>query len=214
MRAAFHEQLDDLRGLLIVAAASVTSAIRWANESLLDGDLDAAARVSEVAVEMRRSRGEAEQMIQQLIIRQQPVASDLRLALVGLHVVGDLERMAALAEHIAKIATLRHPVPAVPPEVAPVVRRMGEIAAELAWKVTTVLELGDPEAAGRLDRDDDEMDDLHRDMFEILFSTWEHGVKAAVDLALIGRFYERYADHAVNAGQQVVFLVTGQQPAG
>jgi phosphate transport system protein len=212
VRASFNEQLDELRGQLVVAAATVTSAIRWATESLVESDLDAAARVSGVAAEMKHSRAAVEELVHQLLVRQQPVASDLRLALAGLRVAADLERMAALADHIAKIVGLRHPEAVIPPEVQPIVRQMGEVAEQLAWTVTRVLEVGDPLAAGKLDRDDDEMDALHLSLFEVLFTRWDHGVRAAVDLALIGRFYERYADHAVNAGQQVVFLVTGKVP--
>jgi phosphate transport system protein len=214
VRMRFFEQLDELRGLLVVCAASVTSAIRWANESMSTGDVEIAARVLTVADEVRESRTRAQEMIEQLLVRQQPVASDLRLALAGLHLASDLERMGALAAHIAKIVVLRHPLWMVPPEAAPSLHRMGEIAERLAWTVARVLEVGDSEAAGRLDRDDDEMDILHRDMFAVLFSDWPHGVKVAVDMALIGRFYERYADHAVSAGQQVVYLVTGQTPTG
>ena len=148
---------------------------------------------------MRRRREEVEEAVVTLLVRQQPVASDLRLALASLHVAGDFERMGALAEHVAKIMLLRHPVTAVPPEVAEVARQMADVAERLAWKVTGVLETGDATLAAQLDTDDDEMDELHRQMFEVLFGHWPHDVKAAVDAALLARFYERYADHAVNA---------------
>jgi phosphate transport system protein len=213
VRAIFREQLDALRGLLVLMAASATSAIRWASEALLDGNLDAASRVLETTDQLRVSRAQAEEMVHGLLVRQQPVASDLRLAVAALHVVTDMERMGALAEHIAKIMLLRHPVPAVPPEVAGVIRRMGQLAEGLAWRVAGMLEVGDPQVADQLDRDDDEMDTLHRNLFEVLFGQWPHGTMAAVDVALLSRFYERFADHAVNAGRQVAYLVTGQPPA-
>lgn len=212
MRAWFAKQLDELRGQLVVTAASVTSSIRWATESLLEQDLDAARKVSDAAAEMRAARVRIEEMVLELLVRQQPVATDLRLALAGLHVVGDLDRMAALADHIAKIVVLRHPVPVVPTEIRPAVHRMGEVAEGLAWTVTRALEMDDPGAVTQMERDDDIVDTLHRDMFGLLFSEWAHGVQAAVDLTLICRYYERYADHAVNAGHQVVFMVTGTTP--
>ena len=212
MRAWFGKQLDELRGQLVVTAASVTSSIRWATESLLLMDLDSAHKVTLAAAEMKTARVRIEEMVLELLVRQQPVASDLRLALAGLHVVGDLDRMAALADHIAKIVVLRHPMPVVPTQIRPAVQRMGEVAGELAWTVTRALEMDDPEAAARMERDDDIVDDLHRDMFGVLFSEWAHGVQAAVDLTLIFRYYERYADHAVNAGHQVAFMVTGSAP--
>ena len=212
MRASFREQLDTLRGSLIVMGADVTSAMRWATASLLEGDLSAASKSLEAAAGIRRSRQDIEESVVELLVRQQPVASDLRLALASLQVAADFERMGALAEHVAKIMLMRHPVAAVPPEVAQVAERMAEIAERLAWKVTGVLETGDATLAAQLDSDDDEMDDLHRQVFEVLFGNWTHDVKAAVDAALLARFYERYADHAVNAAQQVVYLVTGAAP--
>jgi phosphate transport system protein len=213
VRATFREQLDALRGLLVTMAASATSAMRWATESLLDGDQDAALRVLETAEQLRVARTEAEEMVHQLLVRQQPVASDLRLALVSLHVASDLERMGLLAEHVTKIMLMRHPFPAVPSEVAGVIRHMGHLAEGLAWKVAGALEVADPRMAAQLDRDDDEMDALHRDLFEVLFEHWPHGTRAAVDVTLLSRFYERFADHAVNAGRQVVYLITGRSPA-
>lgn len=213
MRATFREQLDTLRGSLVVMGSDVTSAMRWATRSLLEGELEPASQCIEAAAAIRRRREEIEEAVVMLLVRQQPVASDLRLALASMRVAGDFERMGALAEHVAKIMLLRHPVTAVPPEVAEVARQMAAIAEQLAWKVTGVLETGDATLAAQLDTDDDEMDELHRQMFEVLFGNWQHDVKAAVDAALLARFYERYADHAVNAAQQVVYLITGVSPA-
>jgi phosphate transport system protein len=164
------------------------------------------------SVSLRSRREDVEETVVELLVRQQPVASDLRLALASLHVAADFERMGALAEHVAKIMLMRHPVTAVPPEVARVARQMADVAQRLAWKVTGVLETGDAALAAQLESEDDEMDELHRQMFEVLFGNWQHEVRAAVDAALLARFYERYADHAVSAAQQVVYLVTGVAP--
>src|SRR4051794_27104652 len=164
MRASFREQLDGLRGSLVVMGADVTSCMRWATASLLEGDLPAASQALEVAASIRRRRQEVEETVVQLLVRQQPVASDLRLALASLQVAAHFERMGALAEHVAKIMLMRHPVTAVPPEVAQVARQMAEIAERLAWKVTGVLETGDATLAAQLESDDDEMDELHRQM--------------------------------------------------
>jgi phosphate transport system protein len=88
---------------------------------------------------------------------------------------------------------------------------MGEVADLLAGKIVSALNNLDPVAAAQLERDDDAMDELHRQLFELVLGPeWPHGVEAAVDAALLGRFYERYADHAVNVGGHVVFLVTGE----
>jgi phosphate transport system protein len=212
VRASFREQLDTLRGSLVVTGAAVTSGIKWATQSVLDADLTTAGLVMKTGDEVRRGCGQVEETVVALLARQQPVASDLRLALASLRVAADFERMAALAEHVAKIMLLHHPAQTLPPHVAEIVERMGAVAERLAWKVTGVLETGNATLAAELDRDDDEMDALHLQMFEVLFGPWSHGVRVAVDAALLGRFYERYADHAVSAGRQVVYLVTGQLP--
>ncbi len=212
MRGSFRDQLDSLVGALVVMASAVTSTIRWASDALLDRDLGAASQVLEAAAAVKQQRVEVEENVFQVMARQQPVASDLRLAVASLRVADDLERMAVLAEHICKIMLLRHPDLVVPDEVAPPVRRMADVAERLAWKVTRVLEVQDAELAGQLDRDDDAMDALERELVEAMFRHWPHGVKAAVDVALLTRYYERYADHAVSAGGQVIYLVTGSRP--
>jgi phosphate transport system protein len=120
--------------------------------------------------------------------------------------------MGDLAEHVAKTALRRHPSPAVPAELRPVFQQMAEVADRMADKITTVLSKPDVDRANELERDDDAMDALERDLFAILLGDdWPYGAETAIDGALLGRFYERYADHAVNAGQQVVYLITGEQ---
>ena len=212
MQASFRDQLDGLVGTLVMMASTATSTIRWASDALLDRDLSAAAQVLEGAAEIRQRQAELDDVVFLLLARHQPVAADLRLALSSLRVAADLERMGALSEHICKIMLLRHPGLAVPDAVAPPVRRMAEVAERLAWKVTRVLEIRDAELARQLDRDDDVMDTLQRDLIEALMQHWPHGVKSAVDMALLARYYERYADHAVSAARHVVFLATGSHP--
>jgi phosphate transport system protein len=76
-----------------------------------------------------------------------------------------------------------------------------------------VLRTSDAERAAELERDDDEIDELQKQLFGLLLGTaWRHGVEPAVDAALLSRWYERFADHAVNAGREVVFFVTGGSP--
>jgi phosphate transport system protein len=155
-----------------------------------------------------------EQKVSDVIARQAPVAMDLRTLITALHVSADLERMGDLAEHVAKTAMRRHPSPAVPAELRPVFQQMADVADGMAEKIAVVLSKPNADRAAELERDDDAMDDLERDLFAVLLDvTWPYGAETAIDGALLGRFYERYADHAVNAGQQVVYLVTGE-PVG
>jgi phosphate transport system protein len=133
------------------------------------------------------------------------------MVITSLHIGTDLERMGDLAEHVAKSALRRYPAVAVPAELAGVVGHMANVADRIAGKITLVLASRDVERAAELERDDDDMDELERELYtRILSPDWAHGVEAAVDAALLARFYERYADHAVNAGRHVIYLVTGE----
>ena len=91
------------------------------------------------------------------------------------------------------------------------VAEMGRIAVELGNSARDVVLSGDPEKAAEIDREDDAMDDLHRHLFTVLMNReWKHAIASAVDVTLLGRFYQRFADHAVAIGRRAVFQVTGQ----
>jgi phosphate transport system protein len=121
--------------------------------------------------------------------------------------------MGALALHVAKVARRRHPAKALPEEVNGYFAEMGRLAITMASNAREVLTTQNPEDALKLQDDDDAMDDLHRHLFTVLMDRdWSHGVAAAVDVTLLGRYYERFADHAVLIGRRVVFQATGQTP--
>ena len=127
--------------------------------------------------------------------------------------VSELERMGDLAVHVAKIARLRVPETAVPAEIVPTVARMATVAELMVSKVEHIIATNDVAGAEALEEIDQEMDRLRRKSFaELLGSDWTHGVEPAVDVALLGRYYERIAYHAVSVARRVVFLVTGELP--
>jgi phosphate transport system protein len=211
MREEFQADLDEVGRLLVTMAEAVRAAMRNATTALLTADLAAAEVVIERDEEVNELYRQLELKVSDVIARQSPVATDLRTLISALHVSSDLERMGDLAEHVAKTARRRHPSPAVPAELRAVFQQMAEVADRMADKITIVLTKPDADRAAELERDDDAMDDLERDLFAVLLhDQWPYGAETAIDGALLGRFYERYADHAVNAGQQVVYLVTGQ----
>jgi phosphate transport system protein len=134
----------------------------------------------------------------------------LRLVVAALHSVGHLNRMGNLARHIAIIAQFKHPNPMISGKVRPVLARMSLLASQLAEDAATAVEYQDPLSACRLAIADDEVDALLRHLLGILFAEdWSDGVEQAVDAALIGRYYERFGDHAVAIAQQVCYLATG-----
>ena len=212
MRDAYHEELDALTGRLVEMTRLVRSAISRATTALLDSDLQLAESVISQDEEVNRVFAEIELSIFDLMARQQPVAVDLRMIIAALRMGTDLERMGDLAEHVAKVARLRHPESAVPPELRSTIVEMGQIAERLIAKTGSCIASRDVETALELDSDDDAMDRLHRKLFKVLMADdWKYGVEPAIDVTLIGRYYERYADHAVRVAHDVVYLVTGSR---
>ena len=213
MRDIYHDELDDIGTTLVNMTQLVRAAMERATNALLDGDLSGAERVISDDPQVDALREDLEERTFQMIARQQPVATDLRVLITTLHLAADLERMGDLARHIAKVARMRYPEIAVPTEIRDVISQMGAVALSLVEKVSHVIEGRDVELAQAIEAEDDSMDALHRKLFTLLLSpNWTHGVEAAIDMTLIGRYYERYADHAVSVAQRVVFIVTGVRP--
>jgi phosphate transport system protein len=212
MREAFHDQLDSIFSDLAVVCGDVQRAVRLATQALLTGDAEKAEEVISADSAIDRATGRVEDNCFALLSLQQPVAGDLRVIVSALRMVSELERMGDLSVHVAKIARLRVPGVAVPEDVRPTVTRMAEVAEDMVARVAEIITERDVDAAIVLSRDDDEMDMLRRTSFsQLLSDDWAHGVEAAVDIALLGRYYERIADHAVSIARRVVFLVTGGQ---
>jgi phosphate transport system protein len=213
MRDAYQEQLDDLANGLAGMCAQVAEAMDRATRSLLDVDLQLAEEVISDDVRVDEIRAMAEEKAFALLALQAPVATDLRIVVSAIHGAGDIERMGDLALHVAKAARRRHPQPVLPDEVKPYFAEMGRVGVQLALKAGDVIRTRDLTAAAELESDDDAMDDLHRHMFSVLMDrNWSHGVGPAVDITLLARFYERYADHAVAVARRIVYVVTGQMP--
>jgi phosphate transport system protein len=213
MRKIYHDELDEVGATLINMSKMVGVAMQRATSALLDGDLAGAESVISADPEVDALREETERRCFQLIARQQPVATDLRVLITSLYMVQDLERMGDLALHVAKVARLRYPEIAVPNDIRDVISQMGEVALSLVGKVGDVIDGRDIELAQAIEVEDDSMDALHRKLFTLLLSpNWSHGTEAAIDMTLLGRYYERYADHAVAVARRVVFIVTGERP--
>src|ERR1700712_358573 len=213
MRDLYHDELDGIGRSLLTMTDQVTTAMDRASNALLDGNLAMAEKVISDDPAVDAIRADLEERTFQLMARQQPVASDLRVLITTLHLAADLERMGDLALHIAKVARMRYPEIAVPDELRDVISQMGSVALSLVQKVELVIEGRDIALAQAIEIEDDSMDALHRKLFTLLLSpNWSHGTEAAIDMTLLGRYYERYADHPVAAARRVVFIVTGNWP--
>ena len=213
MRTAYHEQLAELSDQLGSMCGLAGVAMERATQALLQADLALAEQVITDHDQIATLSVRAEEAAFVLLALQAPVAGDLRAIVSSIQIVADVDRMGALALHVAKIARRRHPQHALPEEVNGYFAEMGRVAVELGSSAQEVLITQDPEKAARIREEDDAMDDLHRHLFSVLMDReWKHGVTAAVDVTLLSRFYERFADHAVEVARRVIFQVTGKFP--
>ena len=211
MRTAFSERLDALTAQLGEMCGLAGVAMDRAMQALLQADLVLAEQVIAEHDRITALGARAEESAFLLLALQAPVAGDLRTVISSLKNVADVERMSALALHVAKITRRRHPTHALPEEVNGYFAEMGQLAVELGNSAQEVLLSGDPHRAAELEHEDDAMDELHRQLFTVLMDReWKHGVAAAVDVTLLGRYYERFADHAVELGRRVIFKATGE----
>ncbi|GFJ91069.1 phosphate transport system regulatory protein PhoU [Phytohabitans rumicis] len=211
MRDDLKADLLEVGRLLVSMAEAVRTAMRNATDALLAADREACEGVIARDQEINEMHRQVDERVYETLARQAPVATDLRLVITGIQIAADLERMGDLAEHVAKTALRRYPALAVPPELREVITSMAAVADRIAGKVGLVLTTQNETLAAELESDDDAMDELQRQLFRILLGKdWPYGAEAAIDGALLGRWYERFADHAVNAGNQVVYLVTGE----
>lgn len=211
IRSVFQDELDNVSQSLVDLCEKVAETIQQATQCMLTADLKLAEEIIAADVTIDDFQHDLDARIIDIVARQQPVASDLRALATALRMSADLERMGDLAHHVAKVTRLRHPHSAVPAEFHILFSSLGSAAEKIARKTAVVIGTRDTNMALEIEKDDDEIDDLHRQLITALVApNWKHGVETAVDLTLLGRYYERYADHAVSVSRRVYYLVTGK----
>ncbi|GAA0298491.1 phosphate signaling complex protein PhoU [Kineococcus aurantiacus] len=212
MRNVYHDELSGLVDTLVEMTQLAESAMTRATTALLDTDRELAETVISADRRIDDLQRDLEDRAVGVLARQSPVATDLRVVVTALRMSSSLERMGDLARHVAKLARLRYPDPVVPAELRATVLEMGQVAERIVAKAGSVIASRDLALAAEMELDDDQMDALHRQVFEqVLGRTWDHPTEVAVDLTLCSRYYERFADHAVSVAKSVLFLVTGSR---
>jgi phosphate transport system protein len=216
MRDAYHEDLEALTTTLVDMTRLVGGAVSRATQAVLDADLSLAEAVIDGDDAIDAAYNDIEKRAYDLLARQQPVAADLRLIVASLRMMVDLERAGDYARHIAELARRRYPASAIPADLRPTVLEMGQVTARIVEKcgrIVAGIDRGDlVDKVEQLEREDDVIDNLHRELFTVLLSDdWDGGIETAVDVILCGRYYERLADHVVGVARRVVYLVTGER---
>ena len=211
MRDTYHEDLDAIRESLVDLANMVEGAMAKATVALLDANVSLAEEVIKEDDEIDDYQHALDSRVVEIMARQQPVAIDLRMLVTSLRISSDLERMGDFAHHIARLARLRYPEKVLPPALVTVVSDLGAASARIVSKTAYILQTHDIDQAQELEKDDDEIDQLHRQLFRVLLDPKNAmPIETAIDTTLLGRYYERFADHAVSVARRVYFLVTGE----
>jgi phosphate transport system protein len=213
MCAMFHAELEGLVLDLVRMARLTGQMMTKAAIALHQSDVALAGAVIAQHGQLNAMHDDMEQRCLTLLAKRIAVTGELRVVIAALRAVGHLQRMSDLARHIASIAQRKHPNPVIAGEVRPVLARMSLLASQFAEDAASSVERRDPLAGDQLAGADHEVDALRRHLFGILFAEdWPHGVEPAVDAALLGRYYERFADHAVAIAAEVCYMVTGRAP--
>lgn len=210
MRDAFHEDLDKISDQLVTMTTMVATALERATTALLEGDRTVAESVIAADDDIDTLRREIDDLAVDLLARQQPVATDLRMVVTAMHMSSDIERMGDLARHIAKVARMAAPNLAIPDDMRPIIAEMAAVGQRLVKATGDAISSKDVYAAVEIGRIDDAMDELHKKVFTTLLDNWQHGMEAGVNATLLSRYYERFGDHAVAVADRIIYLVTGR----
>ncbi len=211
MREVFQNQLTDVQTRLVEIAESVTNIMEKSSKAFLNNDVALADEAIALA-EANENRALAlDELVIRVLAKQSPVARDLRVLVSALRISASLERMGALAGHIAAIARYRFPGSAVPASLRATFQEMGALDVELARKVTELLGNTDVDLARQIQAEDARVDELHRGVFDtVLGDDWKENAMYTVDVTLASRYHERFADHVVDISTKVSYLTTGE----
>jgi phosphate transport system protein len=213
-RKAFHEELDELQADVVRLGTLAGEAIQGGTDAFLDADLSAVERLVANDRVLDDLMHAIESRTYLLLARQQPMAGDLRTLVTVLRIIHELERTGDLMVNVAKATRRLYPYE-LEPKVRGIIHRMREQAAVQLRVAVSAFADRDPGQAAALGDMDDVMDDLQKELFRVIFASQvedEEGIQRAVQIALVGRYFERIADHAVNTGERVAFMVTGEFP--
>jgi phosphate transport system protein len=210
MREVFQNELKEVQDRLVEIAGDVTNVMKNATVAFTTSDVTVADQAIASADAISEKALTLDELVIRILARQSPVARDLRILVSALRMSASLERMGALASHIAQIARFRFPGSAIPEALKPVFEEMGKLDVELAKKITKLLANPDVDVARAIQAEDERVDELHRGVFEtVLADSWKENAMFTVDVTLASRYHERFADHVVDISSKVSYLTTG-----
>src|SRR5699024_7403544 len=197
MREAYQSDLRHIVDDLVDMSEMVGTALEDATTALLEGDLALAERVVTADPHLDSRQLELDAKTVELLARQSPVATDLRLLVASLRMSSSLERMGDLAAHVALVARRAHPDRAVPARHREQVARMSELGLTALRAAAQVIRTRDLALGAQVEKQDDELDELMLTISREISGSDEDSYTNAevIDLTLLIRFYERIGDH-------------------
>jgi phosphate transport system protein len=211
VRRQFHAEIDAVEEAVQQTAAKARSLLAKALQTLVDDDVASCEEVIKGDDEIDKLYLDVERRILNLFALQTPVASDLRLLAVLLHVNLHLERIGDQAVNLAKIAKASSGLPRHP-TLLQSLEEMGAIALRMVEAAMLALGRRDLELACKLPEMDDPIDRLNRGMLKTVLETSndQRMLQWAIRMFVVSRQIERIGDNAVDIGEQVAFLITGE----
>jgi phosphate transport system protein len=211
MREVFQDQLHEVQDRLVEMAESVTTIMKDASSAFINSDVAMADRAIALAEANENKALTLDELVIRILARQSPVSRDLRILVSALRISASLERMGALAGHIAAIARYRFPGSAVPASLKSTFEEMGKLDIELAKKISRILRSTDADEARAIQAQDERVDQLHRHVFDVVLGDdWKENAMYTVDVTLASRYHERFADHVVDISSKISYLTTGE----
>ena len=211
LRKSFHEELDQMRDMVVKMSAFVGEAIPRVTDAFLLNDFDTTQAIIDGDDVLNAWSVELDTHCSLLLALQQPMAGDLRSILAVLSINTELERTGDLVCNIARTSQRIHGA-TLEPELRGFVTKMSEEARLLIRLATDSFVEQDGSLALSLHDIDDRLDDLNREFFRGILESHTQGnldFEVAINLALTARHYERIGDHAVNIGERVRYMLDG-----
>ena len=210
MREVFQTELKEVQHRLVEMAGEVTRIMEQASSAFTKSDVTMADQALASADAVHEKALQLDELAIRILARQSPVSRDLRILVSALRISASLERMGALAGHIAQIARFRFPGSAIPASLLPTFEEMGKLDIQLGKKVQQLLENTDVDLAKAIQAEDERVDELHRHIFDVVLGDdWKENAMYTVDVTLASRYHERFADHVVDISSKVSYLTTG-----
>jgi len=210
MREVFQTQLKEVQDRLVEIAGDATRIMEQASEAFVTSNVTLADQALASADAIHEKALSLDESVIRILAKQSPVSRDLRILVSALRISASLERMGALAGHIAQIARFRYPGSAIPATLLPTFQEMGKLDRELGKKVVQLLQNTDVDLAKEIQAEDERVDELHRKVFDVVLGDdWKENAMYTVDVTLASRYHERFADHVVDISSKVSYLTTG-----